>query len=195
MANPAQVQYNGMILLHSYLQRMYVYENTKLILNFNGQPDVLTEVKGFMEEVNLMVTMFEDTKMMATTQYKRLFVITTRIEALLKDYFIDNEYDFSYQVALVASALYGERAMNSHVIRLGKIFDVEVSADFERRIKFYEERTKAINAVVHILKNGEELPQKMIETIRLWFDGVDKQRETVIKDADKIKPMLSYGLQ
>lgn len=194
MTKPAQIQYNGMILLHSYLQRLYVMDNTKLILQHHGDQQRLAEVKAFMEEVNLMVTMFEETREMTTTQYARLIVIQERIQQLLQQYFTEDQ-DFNYKVALVASALYGERAMNSHVIRLGKLFDAEIPVDFERRVKFYEDRTKAMNAIVHMLKKEEEIPQKMIETINIWFAGVDKQRDTVMTDAKKIKPMLSVGIQ
>lgn len=190
MANPAQIEYNGMILLHSYLQRFYVYENTKLLLGYSTEPAQLKEVKEFMDEVNLMVTMFEETNEMATTQYARLMTIQGRVLELCDTYFEDTD-DFRYKVALVASALYGERTMNAHVIRLGQLFDVEVGADFERRIPFYQERTKAMNAVVHMLRQDEALPEKMIETIELWYGGMSKQRDKVLGDAQRIKPMLS----
>lgn len=190
MTNPAQIEYNGMILLHAYLQRIYVNENTQLLLGYNADATKLKQAKDFMDEVNLMITMFEETKEMATTQYARLMKIQETLLQELQTYFKD-ENDFRYKVALVASALYGERSMNAHVIRLGQLFDVEVGVDFEKRIPFYTERTKAMNAVVHMLRNDEALPDKMIETIELWYNGMLKQQEKVTTDAQKIQPMLS----
>lgn len=190
MANPAQIEYNGMILLHAYLQRLYVNENTQLLLGYNDDPAKLQQAKDFMDEVNLMITMFEETKEMATTQYARLMTIQQTVLDELQTYFKEDD-DFRYKVALVASALYGERAMNAHVIRLGQLFDVEISVDFEKRIPFYTERTKAMNAVVHMMRKEEALPDKMIETIKLWYSGMEKQQQKVLTDAQKMKPMLS----
>lgn len=190
MTNPAQIEYNGLILLHAYLQRFYVNENTQLLLGYTTDNTNLKRVKDFMDEVNLMITMFEDTKELATTQYARLVKIQEDVLETLNNYFKDDD-DFRYKVALVASALYGERSMNAHIIRLGQLFDVEVGPDFEKRIPFYVERTKAMNAVVHMMRQDEALPEKMIETIELWYGGMEKQRDKVIGDAQKIKPMLS----
>lgn len=185
-----RVQYNGMLLLASYVQRLHVYYATLTHLEKKQYPQ-LEKAKVAFESLNAIMPMFEETKQLTQTQYNKLVEVATDVTKWMDSYFqVLHKDSFSYRVAIVASTLFSEQLMNNGVIRLGMLFKEQISPDFERRVQFYEDRTKMIQFVVLCLKDGKEIEQPIIQIVEDLFTAISKQEKVILDDIQKIIPML-----
>ncbi|WP_274307097.1 transcriptional regulator [Solibacillus daqui] len=188
----ASIQYNGIILLASYLQRLYVYETIQVKIN-NATDEKLKKVKGMFEHSEMMVKIFEETKSLMDGQRDKLKSFAGEVSLLMQDY-IKDEPDFNERLAIVGSTLYGEQMMNFGVIKLGHIFKQNVGKDFPTRAKFYEERTKAVDLMVHLVAQGDTIEEGMQDLIDKWYVGIAAQKGGILSDIRKINEMLDYKL-
>ena len=188
----ASIQYNGIILLASYLQRLYVYETIQVKIN-DATDEKLNKVKGMFEHSEMMVKIFEETKSLMDGQRDKLKSFAGEVTLLMQDY-IKDEPDFNERLAVVGSTLYGEQMMNFGVIKLGHIFKQNVGKDFPARAKFYEDRTKAVDLMVHLVAQGDTIEEGMQDLINKWYVGIAAQKGGILTDIRKINEMLDFKL-
>ncbi|MCH7322077.1 transcriptional regulator [Solibacillus sp. MA9] len=188
----ASIQYNGIILLASYLQRLYVYETIQVKIN-NATDEKLKKVKGMFEHSEMMVKIFEETKSLMDGQRDKLKSFAGEVSLLMQDY-IKDEPDFNERLAIVGSTLYGEQMMNFGIIKLGHIFKQNVGKDFPARAKFYEDRTKAVDLMVHLVAQGDTIEEGMQDLIDKWYVGIAAQKGGILTDIRKINEMLDFKL-
>jgi|SRR5690554_354327 len=191
MTVEAQRAYNGIVLLVSYLQRIYVTEKIYHHLNEPHDPARLEEVKELFDDTLAMVPIFEQTKFLADTQVDKLRRVTAQMESYMTTYF-KNSPSFEDKLALVGSSIYAEQNINNGIIRLGQVFNVEINKDFQKRIKFYEERTKMIDIIVSALKNKKPLEEQAEKLIESWYDNVMKNKELILNDMKKIGQLIGF---
>lgn len=182
----AQQQYNGLILLASYIQRIYIAETINERTGQQVSSARLSQAKKYLDELNMLMPLFEQTRTLTDTQLQRVKEITVSTKHFMEGYFPQLPVTFLQKLAIVGSSLYGEQAMNAGVLRLGQLFQKEVGKDFTMRVKFYEERTQFIDAVVHTLYQQEELEENLQQIIANWFEGIIANRQYVLQDMDKI---------
>lgn len=190
----ARVQYNGLLLLTSYLHRVYVSEQIQVILHKKGDTR-LQEVKSMLDDTGMMRAMFEQTKVLADTQQTKLLTLSAKVKLYMADFFPAGEAIFTDKLTVVAASLYGEQVMNDGILRMGKLFGEEVKGDFEKRVEFYKQRTKAMDIIVRNLEKNEETPEQMTNLVVQWYDNIEKQRNLVLSDMSKIDQMLLYGAE
>src|SRR5699024_9986976 len=106
------------------------------------------------EHSEMMVKIFEETKSLMDGQRNKLKSFAGEVSLLMHNY-IKEAPDFNERLAVVGSTLYGEQMMNYGIIKLGHIFKQNVGKDFPARAKFYEDRTKAIDLMVHLIAEGK----------------------------------------
>lgn len=182
----AQKHYNGLILLASYIQRIYIAEKINERIGQQTSTARLSTAKKYLDELNMMMPLFEQTLELTNTQLNRVKEITASTKHLMQGYFPQLPATFAQKLVIVGSSLYGEQAMNAGVLRLGQLFQQEVGKDFTMRVKFYEERTQFIDAVVHTLHNKEEVEENLQQILANWFEGIMANRSYVLQDMDKI---------
>lgn len=187
-----RVHYNGILLLTSYLHRIYVSEQIQGILHKKSDTR-LQEVKTMLDDAGMMRTMFEQTKELTDTQQTKLLSMSAKAKLYMADFFPQGEATFGQKLTLVAASLYGEQAMNDGILRMGKLFGEEVKTDFEARVQFYKDRTKAMDIMVNNLDKNEEIPEQMTTLVVQWYANIDKQRNLVLSDMSKIDKMLTFG--
>lgn len=187
----AQQQYNGIILLLSYIQRIYIAETIQERISSTHTQARQQTAKGYFDELNLMLPLFEETKELTATQQKRLEDITDNVKQMMRGYFYSGTASFEEKLEIVGSSLYGEQLMNTGILRLGQVFNKDVGQDFAKRVTFYEERTQFIDAVVHTVHNKEEVEQNLREIIEKWYEGIVQNESFIIKDLDKIEGFLA----
>lgn len=188
----ASIHYNGIILLASYLQRLYVYETIQVKIN-GATDEKLKKVQGMFEHSEMMVKIFEETKSLMDGQRDKLKSFAGEVTLLMQDY-IKDEPDFNERLAVVGSTLYGEQMMNFGVIKLGHIFKQNVGKDFPARAKFYEDRTKAVDLMVHLVAQGDTIEEGMQDLINKWYVGIAAQKGGILTDIRKINEMLDFKL-
>lgn len=182
-----------MMLLASYVQRLHVYYATRQHLEGQNFPQV-EKAKDAFESINAIMPMFEQTRLLTASQLEKLVELAEEVETMMESYFSAIDQTFNYRVSIVASTLFSEQLMNAGVIRLGKLFNEIISPDFERRVKFYEDRTKMIQYVVVMTKEGKEVPEEILKVVEDLYAAIQKQEQVIVGDIQKIIPMLN-GIQ
>ncbi|ATP40442.1 transcriptional regulator [Solibacillus sp. R5-41] len=186
----ASIHYNGIILLTAYLQRQFVYETVQVRLH-NASDDKLKKVKDCLDRTHAMLKLFEETKSLLEGQTNKLKSFSEQVTLMMQNY-IKEEPSFTERLAVVGSTLYAEQMMNNGIIRLGQVFQQNVGKDFTARTKFYEDRTKVIDIIVHLLADGKEVEEAMMQQIDKWYEGIAGQKNNILGDMKKINEMLDY---
>ena len=186
----ASIHYNGIILLTAYLQRQYVYETVQVRLN-DANDEKFKKVKDMLDRTYDMLKLFEQTKSLMPGQKEKLLAFASEVSIMMQNY-IKDVPDFNERLAVVGSTLYAEQMMNNGIIQLGHIFQQDVGKDFGARTKFYADRTKAIDIIVHLLVEGKEVEPAMLQQIDKWYEGIAKQNANIVDDTKKINEMLNY---
>ena len=184
-----RVQYNGMLLLASYVQRLHVYYATLQHVEQKQYPQLQQQKEAF-DSINAIMPMFEATKTLTMTQFDKMQELTTSTIEAMQHYFQPLNTSFGYKVAIVTSTLFGEQMMNNGVIRLSHLFKEEISPDFDRRVKFYEDRTKMMQIVVMLLKDGKMPEDDIVKTVEKFYDGIMNNKQVILEDLQKISPMI-----
>ena len=188
-----RIQYNGMLLLASYVQRLHVYYATLQHIEQKMYPQ-LQQQKDAFDSINAIMPLFEATKTLTMTQFDKMQELTSQTTEAMQHYFQPLQTSFGYKVAIVTSTLFGEQMMNNGVIRLSHLFKEEISSDFDRRVKFYEERTKMMQIVVHLLKDGKMPEDNIVKIVEQFYEGIMKQQQVVLDDLNRISPMIKGEL-
>ena len=192
MAKDIKAQYNGIILLTGYIQRVFVAET---IYERTGEPfdqGRYDKAKSLLDEAYTIIPIVEETKTLSLNHKKRLEVIAEHTEELMKTYFNPLPLSFNQKLAIVGSSLYAEQHVNAGIIRLGEVFNSQVNKDFHQRVKFYEQRTKMIDYLVFTLNQKEELEEEFIKPIDPWFEDVMRNKEFILEDYKQIAQLLEF---
>lgn len=192
MANKVTTQYNGMILLTGYLQRLFVAESIFHRLCKDYEAERFEKAKVLLDETYTILPVFEETYLLTDEQKGQLAAIANQTEELMTSYFKEGTYSLSQKIAIVGSSLYSEQHVNAGIIRLGELFNVEVNRDFHMRIKFYEQRTKMIDYLVQMLENKEQPEEPMLKVIDSLFNDVMRNKEFILNDFNQIATMLEF---
>ncbi|MEK4252476.1 transcriptional regulator [Ureibacillus sp. FSL K6-2830] len=192
MTMDARKVYNGIVLLTGYLQRLYVFENIHHQLNLPHDSERIQKVKELFDDTLAMLPIFEQAKELAPTQVNKLKSVTNEVESLMASYFKDEPVSFQEKLAYVGSSLYAEQHVNLGIIRLGKVFQMEVNRDFEMRTKFYEERTKFIDTIVSLIKKNQQIEDKAMEIIESWYTNVKNNKENILNDLKTISTLIGF---
>lgn len=192
MTVDARNAYNGIVLLTGYLQRLYVFEKIHHELNMPHDPERLQQVKELFDDTLAMLPIFEQTKELFPTQVNKLKSVMEKVEKLMSTYFKEEPLSFHEKLAYVGSTLYSEQHVNLGILRLGKVFQVEVNKDFEKRVKYYEERTKFIDTIVSLIKNKKPVEEKAMNIIDMWYTNVEKNKENILTDLQLIGKLIGF---
>ena len=186
----AKTQYNGIILLSSYIHRLFVQQSVEIRLLNEQTYWNIDQYKEMLNDVSLIMSMFEQTKDLTVNQHDKLIEIYSQTNDQFSKYF-KPEPTFLEKVAIVASSFYGERHLNEKIIHLSKLFDVTIASDYEERIQFYDERIKLMDFVVHALSQGDDLKLDLVQQIEMWYSNVNAIKQPIMDDLSKVPLLLN----
>ena len=186
----AKTQYNGIILLSSYIHRLFVQQSIEIRLLNEQTYWNIDQYKEMLNDVSLIMSMFEQTKDLTVNQHDKLIEIYSQTNDQFSKYF-KPEPTFLEKVAIVASSFYGERHLNEKIIHLSKLFDVTIASDYEKRIQFYDERIQLMDFVVHALSQGDDLKLDLVQQIEMWYSNVNAIKQPIMDDLSKIPLLLN----
>ncbi|HWL13093.1 MAG TPA: hypothetical protein VNQ57_08870 [Ureibacillus sp.] len=190
MTNDIRAQYNGLVLLTGYLQRVFVAETIHERVGEAFDQKRYDLAKALLDEAYTIIPVVEEAKIITLEQKKQLTIIAEQTELLMKDYFPQQPLSFNLKLAIVGSSLYGEQHVNAGIVRLGELFKAEVNKDFYHRMKFYEERMKMIDYLVFTLNQGEVPEEQFMKPIEPWFLDVMKNKDLMLEDFKQIAQLL-----
>ncbi len=192
MTKNATKQYNGIVLLTGYLQRLFVAETIYQRVGEHFDQERLATIHNLLDETYKVIPVFEQTHSLTETQKVQLQVVTEQVEQLMQSYFKPMDVSFTYKLAIVGSSLYSEQKVNAGIIRLGEIFKVEVNSDFHRRVQFYEQRTKMIDYLVGMLHEKKEIEEQFKKPVDPWFDDVMRNKDFILSDIKQIGELIGF---
>lgn len=184
----AKIQYNGMLLLASYVQRLFVNEQVKGRLK--EESEQLTIVKDYFDSINAIMPMFTQTKILTVSQGEKLGSILAGVKEMMHHYFEPLNTSYDYKLRIVTSTLFAEKLMINGIIHLGKLFNEDVGTDIQKRVAFYEERTTMVNKLVAAQQAGMPATPEVESVISSWFEGIQQQQQNILQDMEKIAPMI-----
>lgn len=184
----AKIQYNGMLLLASYVQRLFVNEQVKGRLKEDSEQ--LAVVKDYFDSINAIMPMFTQTKILTVSQGEKLGSILAGVKKMMYHYFEPLNTSYEYKLRIVTSTLFAEKLMINGIIHLGKLFNEDVGTDIQKRITFYEERTTMVNKLVAAQQAGMPATKEVESIISSWYEGIQQQQQNILQDMDKIAPMI-----
>ncbi|WP_431026851.1 hypothetical protein [Lysinibacillus sp. LZ02] len=187
----AKIQYNGMLLLASYVQRLFVAEQVKGRLE--EESTQLATVKDYFDSINAIMPMFTQTKVLTVTQGEKLRAILSGVKDMMQHYFESLNTSYEYKLRIVTSSLFAEKLMVTGILNLGKIFNEDVGTDMKKREQFYEERATMMNKLVAAHAAGNEPTEQVVAVINNWFEGIIKQQDHILKDMEKMAPMIGIA--
>ncbi len=191
MTKDIKAQYNGIILLTGYLQRVFVAET---ILERIGEPfdqKRYDQAKTLLDEAYTVIPVIEETKTVTLEQKEKFKFIAEQAEQLIQGYFKELPLTFKEKLAIVGSSLYAEQHVNAGIVRLGELFEIEVNKDFHQRMKFYEQRTKMIDYLVFTLNQNEMPEEQFMKPIDPWFNDVMRNKDFILGDFKQIAALLN----
>lgn len=189
----AATQYNGLVLLNGYLQRLYVFEKTKGLLN-NGSFNVekIDTITQQLKKVLDIAEVFNSKKSLDEPNKNNLLEIAEIAEKLSEEY--KNEMIkskvFKEELAVTASAIYAEEHINNGIIQMGELFNPEVKDRFMQHILYYRNRVAVVNSVVQKETEGTEQLLEDTFQIKTWFIQTLQNAEYISKDFESIKEYL-----
>lgn len=186
----AKTQYNGMILLSSYIERLYVQASISKQLGDHHDEQRAPQFKQYYEDLSMIMAVFEESKMLTEHQLNKMLDIYEEVNAQFQSFFKVGEPTLSEKVALIAASFYGERHLNEKIIRLSQLFDAKISTDYERRIGFYNDRIKLMDYVVIALTKGDPLKPELLEQLDTWYGNITSIQEHVVTDLTKVPQLL-----
>lgn len=183
-------QYNGIILITGYLQRLFVRD--AIYEKLNGPIDVTRKekIKSLIYTTQDILAKFENTKLLHEDQKLKLILVVDEINHLMKTYFNPLANNFVEKLAIVGSSLYAEQKVNDGIIRLGKLFAREINRDYEMRSKFYADRTKMIDYLVHTLAKNEKPDEDFLKPIDPWYENIMRNKDGILSDIEKIYDLI-----
>lgn len=186
----AKAQYNGIILLSSYIHRLFVQQSVEVRLVENRQDTKQKRYKEMLDDLALIMSMFEQTKDLTIGQYNKLIQLYDETSHHFSQFFKKEPTNLSQKAAIVTASFYAERHLNEKIIHLSKLFDATIASDYEKRIQFYDERIKLMDFVVHALSLGEDLKPELVQQIELWYTNVISIKDPIIDDLSKVPLLL-----
>ncbi|KGR74856.1 hypothetical protein [Ureibacillus sinduriensis] len=192
MTKDSKAQYNGLILLTGYLQRVYVAET---IYRRVGEPydsERFEKAKALLDEAYTILPVFEETKKLTAAQKIQLQLIAQSTDKLMGSYFKQMPLSFNQKLAIVGSSLYAEQHVNSGIIRMGELFNIEVNKDFHQRTKFYEQRMKMIDYLVFTLHHEQEPDEQFKKPVDPWFNDVMRNKDFIMADFKQVGQLLDF---
>lgn len=187
----AKAQYNGMILLTSYTYRLFVQQGVMLKLKNIESDELYDKTKDTLDSLFLIISMFEQTKDLTIGQQAKIMELYEETKEQFQTFFGTEPLPFEEKAAIVTACFYGERYMNSKILHMSAIFNTDISNDFAKRMKFYDERIKLMDFTTHALSLGDPIDPKLTEKIESWYQNVASVKVQVSKDLERVPQFLT----
>ncbi len=185
-------QYNGIILLYSYTQRMFVFEQIKGIIGLGQNDEKMKALPSILDYLSDLMHRFEQTKSLSELQIKELLDISEEVQGMLTDYLPSSptSVTFSEKLSITGSTVYAEEHINSGVIKLGEIFSPEIRDHFSQRASFYRNRVNLVNQIVHKLANNQPIAPEERNQIEEWYEDLMENIDGIDLDFDTIRTFI-----
>lgn len=185
------LQFNGLVLLNGYLQRLFVHKQIRLQLKKDDQQDA--SLPPLLDRLNAIIGAFDKTKPMPSEQADQALDILHTVEQKMTDYLpaAPATAGFADKLAVAGSTIYAEEHINNGIIKMGEWFNPAVQDRFMQQVPYHRNRVALVNQAVHKTASSAPLSEHEQQTIEQWYEDVRRNEEGFQKDFTEIRAYIT----
>lgn len=188
--SPAMWQYNGLVLLAGYLQRLHVED--EILQMLGTTPQRCEGLPQMLECVASAMTAMEE-RALSPDEQEALLAVLSEAEGLLVERTLRPrcEAPLAEQVAVVGGAVAGEKRVNDGLVTMGRLFDPRIAERFRGVALFHEGRMRIIATAVRCLAEGGHPPRPELGCVERWYDELFLNQEGIRTDLRSIARLIA----
>lgn len=185
--NPLEIQYNGIVLLYGYLQRLFVYGKVKSMLGTVPETLEIDSLPSLLDKTSETFQNFDTKSGLSQKQQQELLAILATVKKLVPQTLeTDENPALADQLAVAGAALYAEEYINNGIIHLGMLFNPSIADRFRQHIPHFQNRVNGINSFVDKAANHENLSSDENAQLEAWYADAMKNAKNIGTDFQSI---------
>lgn len=185
--NPLEIQYNGIVLLYGYLQRLFVYGKVKSMLGTVPETLEIDSLPSLLDKTSETFQNFDTKSGLSQKQQQELLAILATVKKLVPQTLeTDENPALADQLAVAGAALYAEEYINNGIIHLGMLFNPSIADRFRQHIPHFQNRVNGINSFVDKAANHENLSADENAQLEAWYADAMKNAKNIGTDFQSI---------
>lgn len=185
--NPLEIQYNGIVLLYGYLQRLFVYGKVKSMLGTVPETLEIDSLPSLLDKASEIFQHFDTKNGLSKEQQQELLAILATVKKLVPHTVEKTEKpELADQLAAAGAALYAEEYINNGIIHLGMLFNPTIADRFRQHIPHFQNRVNGINSFVDKAANEKSLSTDELAQLETWYADVMKNAANIPADFQSI---------
>lgn len=188
----SQIQLNGLVILYSYLQRIFVYDTVLSKFGADSPKTGNQEVwHGYLQEVGKAMAEFDTDAGLAETDQARMIEIDREASAALRARRAEPAAPLPEQLAAVAGDLYCGQHRNNGLVYWGDKFDENVADRYRQQIPSHWNTTNTISSYVGKTLQGTPLSEADEAQLATWFASACRLTAAVDDDLAQVELLLA----
>lgn len=189
--NAAEAQFNGVVLLYGYLQRLFVYGKIKSLVGTKPEELKLERLSSHLDAASSVFGNFDRQNGLTKIQKQQMLVALQTIEELMPlTLKVPEEPQLEDQLAVAGAALYAEEYINNGLMHFGKLFNPQVEDRFRQHIPYFQNRVNSINYFVEKAENQKSLAFHETKQLTKWYEDVLANAADAAEDLRQIHQYL-----
>jgi hypothetical protein len=188
----SQLQLNGLVILYSYLQRIFVYDTVLAKFGVEASKTGGQEVwHGYLEQVGKAIAGFDTDTGLNEADQARMIEISEAASAAMRARRADPDAQLPGRLAAVAGDLYCGQHRNNGLVYWGDKFDEAVADRYRQQIPTHWNTTNTISGYVAKALEGSPLPEADEARLATWFASTCKLVSAVDDDLAQTARLLA----
>lgn len=180
---PLELQYNGIVLLYGYLQRLFVYGKVKSMLDTVPETLEIDSLPSLLDKTSKIIQNFDTTNGLSKEQQQELLAILSTIKKLVPPTLeVEKEPVLADQLAVAGASVYAEEYINNGIIHLGTLFNPSIADRFRQHIPHFQNRVNRINSLVDKAAHQHNLSEEENAQVSTWYTDVMKNAKNIGSD-------------
>lgn len=166
-----RLQFNGLVLLYGYLQRIYVHDQVLAMLGEQGSPSTADDLPPMLALVGGAMRSFDPEGGLSPDEVHDLESVVDAAQPLVAGCLPQPGDSPGHQLAAVSAAVYAEDHVNNGIVRMGDLLDPDVADRFRQRIPSFRNRVAVVTNWVERAADHQSLTaEEASERDRLLAD-------------------------
>lgn len=189
--NAAEAQFNGVVLLYGYLQRLFVYGKIKSLVGTKPEELKLERLSSHLDAASAVFGNFDRQNGLTKIQKQQMLdALQTAEELMPLTLNAPKEPQLEDQLAVAGAALYAEEYINNGLMHFGKLFNPQVEDRFRQHIPYFQNRVNSINYFVEKVENQKSLAFNETKQLTSWYKDVLGNAAHISDDFQQIHQYL-----
>lgn len=186
-------QYNGLVLLHAHLQRLYVYYKGKEMLLGQSTEEPLDLIKTNFEFIRKLEKSFNLKEGLSKNEIFETIDIVSNIKKLIQEY-VDtalSKHDINTSAVLAASTLNADDFLIKGLVEWGSLFDPVAEDRYLQKVIYYQDLARYALHLETKLIRGTSLDEEELKFINTWHNKLIEVVNNIPSDLELIKNQLT----